>query len=79
MGNDYHSICIGLSGIMFAIELVEGKDSPPQLKGTHQFDNLGKTAGLLVSLYKGIFGTGKVVILDSGFCVLTAIIELKKK
>jgi hypothetical protein len=28
MGNEYHSICCGVSGIMFAIELVEGKDAP---------------------------------------------------
>ena len=27
-GNEYHSICCGLSGIMYAIELVEGKDKP---------------------------------------------------
>lgn len=31
MGNEYHSICCGESGIMFAIEMVEGKDRPPQL------------------------------------------------
>jgi hypothetical protein len=28
MGNEYHSICCGLSGIMYAIELVKGKDHP---------------------------------------------------
>ena len=27
-GNEYHSICCGLSGIMYAIEIVEGKDRP---------------------------------------------------
>lgn len=27
-GNEYHSICCGLSGIMYAIEIVEGKDKP---------------------------------------------------
>ena len=50
MGNEYHSICCGLSGIMFAIELVEGKDSPKELKNSKPFDNLGKTAGLLLRL-----------------------------
>jgi hypothetical protein len=25
-GNEYHSMCFGLSGIMYSIELVEGKD-----------------------------------------------------
>ena len=76
MGNEYHSICCGACGIMFAIELAEGKDSPRQIH--KQYENTGKTAGLLLRLCKGIFGTGKVVILDSGFCVLKAIIELKK-
>ena len=79
MGNEYHSICCGLSGTMFGIELMEGKDTPKELRNTKQFDELGKTAGLLLRLCKGIFSTGKVVILDSGFCVLQAIIELKKK
>jgi Transposase IS4 len=30
MGNEYHSFCCGLRGIMWGIELVEGKDAPPQ-------------------------------------------------
>ena len=79
MGNEYHSIACGLSGIMFAIELVEGKDAPNELKNSREFKDEGKTAGTLLRLCKGIFSTGKVVILDSGFCVLEAIIELKKK
>ena len=63
---------------MFAIELVEGNGNPKELKGSTPFENLKKTAGLLLRLCKGIC-TGKVVILDSGFCVLQAIIELKEK
>ena len=27
-GNEYHSICCSWSGVMYAIELVEGKDVP---------------------------------------------------
>ena len=27
-GNDYHSVCCSMSGIMWGIELVEGKDAP---------------------------------------------------
>ena len=30
MGNEHHSICCRLSGIMFAVKLVEGKDRPCQ-------------------------------------------------
>ena len=28
--NEYHSMCCGLSGNMYSIELVEGKDRPHQ-------------------------------------------------
>ena len=31
-GNEYHSICCGLSGIMFQVELVEGKEEPDVFK-----------------------------------------------
>ena len=34
--------------------------------------------GLLVRLTKGIWGSGKVVVLDGGFCVLKAIVKLRK-
>ena len=45
-------------------------------KEKKEFDEKGKTAALLLRLCKPIFATGKVVILDSGFCVLAAIISL---
>jgi hypothetical protein len=45
MGNKYHSICCGVSGIMYAIELVQGKDRPPQL-APETFSEHGKTTGL---------------------------------
>ena len=77
MGNEYNFICCGVSEIMFAIELVEGKDEPKEKK-KKKFHKESKTAGLLLRLCEGIFGTGKIVILDSGFCVLLALIELKK-
>lgn len=76
-GNEWHSICCGISGIMFAVELVEGKDRPATLK--HEHEEKGKTVGLLLRLTKRLNGSGKVVILDSGFCVLKGIIELRKK
>ena len=77
MGNEYHSICCGVCEIIFGIELVEGKDTPREW-AKPKFHLIGKTAGLLLRLCEEIFGTGKIVILDSGFCVLQAIIELKK-
>jgi Transposase IS4 len=77
-GNEWHTICCGLSTIMFAVELVEGKDRPPQ-KQPERFEELGKTGGLLLRLTKSLWNTAKVVVLDSGFCVLKALIELRQK
>ena len=77
-GNEYHSVCCGETGIMWGIELVEGKDAQkvPQRRGG---DKMGKTTLLLLRILKPIFGTAKVIILDSGFCVLKALVELRKK
>ena len=44
MGNEYHSICCGKCEIMFAIELVEGKDRPKEAPKL-DYDDLGKTPG----------------------------------
>ena len=62
---------------MWGIELVEGKVQPPEL-GQQQYGNLGATVGLLLHLLVPIFQLGFVVILDSSFCVLKGIIELRK-
>lgn len=75
-GNEYHTICCAKSGVMWALEIVEGKDAPPQVEPEH--NDKGKTVGLLLRLTRQLYGTGKVVILDSGFCVLQGIIELAK-
>ena len=75
-GNEYHTVCCSLSGILWQMELVEGKDSPSQI--VPKLSNEGKTVGLLLCVLEPIFAKGMVVILDSGFCVLRGIIELKK-
>ena len=79
-GNEYHSVCCSMSGIMWGIELVEGKDAPRATAHPKpKFNNLGNTVGLLLRVLEPIFGRGSVVVLDSGFCVLKGIIELKKR
>ena len=78
-GNEWHSICCGLSGVMYAIELVEGKSQPRELPAP-EFEHLGgKTVGLLVRLTRAIWNTGKVVVLDSGFCVARALTQLSAR
>ena len=76
MGNEYHSVCCGLSGIMYSIELVEGKDRPRELPPP-KYHEKGKTSALLLRLTESIAHSGRVVIMDSGFCVLRAIVDLK--
>lgn len=58
------------------MELVEGKDHPPQIQ--ERWSELGRTTGLLMRMLSTYFTTGRYVVLDSGFCVLRALIELKK-
>ena len=78
-GNERHTICCALSTIMWHAEIVEGKDRPSQL-GPKEFNNLGgPTVGLMVRMTKPIHHTGKVVVMDSGFCVAKGIIEMEKK
>ena len=81
LGNEYHSICCCTSGVMFAVELVEGKDRPKEIDPPKYSDvtKKGSTTSLLLRLCESIFHIGMVVILDSGFCVLRALIELKKR
>jgi hypothetical protein len=75
-GNEYHTACCGLLGIMFSMEMVEGKDHPPQV--AERWSELGKTTGLLLRMLATYFSTGRYVILDSGFCVLKSLVELKR-
>lgn len=77
-GNEYHTIACGLSGILYQLELVEGKDRPRELGKPEHENKGGPTVGLLLRLTKILHGTGKIVVLDSGFCVLKAIVELRK-
>jgi hypothetical protein len=62
---------------MFGIEMVEGKDRPKDIPKPDT-DKHGPTCGLLLRLCQTMFQSGKVVILDLGFCVLQGLIELRK-
>ena len=74
--NEYHTIADGLTNILFRVEIVEGKDAQ---NFWVDFDEKGKISGLLLRLTRGIWQSGRVIILDSGFCVLQSIVELMKK
>ena len=73
MGYEYHSMCCGLSSIMFSIDLVEGKDRPEEALSL-DLEKQGPTVSLLLRMCKSLYTTGTVVILDTGFCVLQGIV-----
>ena len=65
---------------MYAVELIEGKNHLKEVAREFTDDpKYGATTSLLLRLCKSIFHIGMVVILYSGFYVLRAIIELKKR
>ena len=76
--NEYHTVSCCSSGIIWGIDLVEGKDCPTQL-GQQQYENFSLTVGLLLQMLSPIYHKGFVVMLDTKFCVLKHIIELRKK
>ena len=77
-GNEYHTVECGLTNILYQMEIVEGKDQPAEYKDSQQEKELGKTGAMMMRILKPIVGTAKVVILDSGFCVLSALVALRK-
>ncbi len=58
------------------MEMVKGKDHPPQV--AERWSKLGKTTGLLLQMLAIYFSTGWYIVLDSSFCVLKSLVELKK-
>ena len=64
---------------MYHIELVEGKYCQQEKTKEKFVAEHGKTTSLLLRLTERISDTGKVVLLDSGFGVLEALLILKKQ
>ena len=63
LGNEQQTIWCSNSGILCAMEMVEGKDV--------RLSSIGKTVGLLLHLTCSIWGSSKVAELYSGFfCII---------
>ena len=59
--------------VLFFVELVCGKDRPKEI-GKPEFEGAyGATGGMMVWMKEPLFGTGKSVVMDSGFCALKGI------
>ena len=64
--------------IILRAKIAERKYHPSQ-RGTKQHQELGKTVGLMLRMCKTIFGSGKDVVFDSGFCVAKGFVELEDR
>ena len=51
MGNEYHTMCCGVTSIMFSIDLVEGSDRPRELPSLDA-EKKGPTVSLLLRMCK---------------------------
>ena len=78
-GNERHTDCCELSGILFVVELVEGKEHKRQAVPLEFEDLGGKTVRLLFHTMNSYFATGRYVIIDSDLCVLKVLIKLIKR
>ena len=58
-------MCCGKSNIMFSIEMVEGKDSPPQANVLDS--EKGKTVRMLLLMLRSYFHAPKYIVLDSSW------------
>ena len=76
--NERHTICCGLTSILWRSQIVEGKDIPQPL-GQKEYNELGKMVSLMLMMCRHIFGSGKDVVLDSAFCVTKGITYLKAR
>ena len=77
-GNDYHTIACAKYKAIYNVETVEGKDRPRAM-GKKESEEKGVMAGLMVCITKPLWGTGKVVVLDSDFCVLEGLLSTVEK
>jgi len=81
-GNLYHSIADGDQDkpILWRIKLQEGKDRPKDNNNMPQFpsdfEQQTTTSALMLEITKPIHHTGKVIIMNSRFCVTAGILAL---
>jgi len=77
-GNEYHTIADAASKIIYRVELMEGKDAPPQRPPADPTVPGKPTVGLMERMTKPLWQTGKAVVMDSGFCVLEGVVRLRR-
>ena len=80
-GNEYHTIACCQTHIIFYIEIVEGKDTPVAGPNSTKDmeEEMGKCPSLVCRMTRTIWGSGRVVLLDSGFGYLNCLGQLRRK
>ena len=62
--------------VVFFVDIVEGKYLPKE-RGDPKFEaGYGSTGGLMMQMKKPLFGTGKAVVVESGFYVLKVLVGM---
>ena len=77
VGRYHHAVACGVSGALWAMEIVEEGERPPELESSKHYEHV-KIGSLLLQLSEAIFRTRKIVVLDSSFCGLQVIVTLIK-
>ena len=72
-GIKYHNIVCELSKVIYHVDIIDYKDRPQGMV-QKEFNEKGEMKGLTVRMIKPVRGTGKVVIMDSGFCILEGLV-----
>ncbi len=82
LGNKYHTTACCESKIIFIIEIVEGRS---QLTvGHHSLSKFedeykSKGAALVVWITESIWGSGRIVVMDSEFGYIPSVVQLKER
>ena len=69
---------VHLTRFLFRALTVKVKDQPEEQR-QKKYSELGRTVGVMLPMYETFYGTGKEVVMDSGFCVSRGIDELKRE
>ena len=77
-GDERHTICFCFMSINWREKTIERKYRPSQ-RGAKQHQEIGNTVGLMLGMCKPIFGSGKSVVFESGFCVAKEIVGLEAR
>ena len=81
-GNEYNTTADCFCKIIFHMEIREGKDQPtegPYSKSKFEEEFGSKVAALVVRMTEGLHGSGRCIILDSGFGYVPAVVQLRNK